>query len=178
MLKRLLAQTYLHPLRRRLQKEPYYRFKSVQELQLAASWGIRIDANTASIDEWLRLPSLSIHQARRLTRLTSSRIFFNGIEDVAAALDITRQQAQAWDVILLFCYYDAAQSLEPLAIDVNAATLAELMSVPTIDSSLANEIIASRRTSQYQDLSDLQQRLQLNPRAAAELLHYLSFAPN
>ena len=51
MLKKILTNAVnplKRPLKRRLQQEPYYRFVSFEEMQLAASWGLRIDANTAS----------------------------------------------------------------------------------------------------------------------------------
>ncbi|MEM6451562.1 MAG: ComEA family DNA-binding protein [Cyanobacteria bacterium P01_D01_bin.105] len=175
MLKKLLAQTRLHPLQRRLQKEPFYRFKSFEELQLAASWGFRIDANTASVDDWLRLPGLSIHQARQLTKLTANQLFFNCIEDVAAVLNIPVQQIYPWAAVLQFCYYDTEHALEPVAINVNTATAAELTTVPAIDPFLARAIVHYRQGGNYRDLCDLQQRLRLNTQVAAELLHYLSF---
>ena len=52
MLKKILTNAVnplKRPLKRRLQQEPYYRFVSFEEMQLAASWGLRIDANTASV---------------------------------------------------------------------------------------------------------------------------------
>lgn len=175
MLKRFLTRSRLHPLHRRLQQDPHYRFISFEELQLAADWGLRIDANTASIDDWLRLPGLSIHQARRLAQLTAARTFFHCSEDVAAALSIPVQQAQRWEPVLQFCYYDAAYDLKPSLINVNTATLSELASIPAINSRLARTIVCSRQASRYQGLSDLQQRLQLSAHITAELLHYLSF---
>ncbi|NJN21119.1 MAG: helix-hairpin-helix domain-containing protein [Leptolyngbya sp. RL_3_1] len=33
---------------------------------MAAALGVRIDVNRATVDDWLRLPGLSIHQAHRL----------------------------------------------------------------------------------------------------------------
>jgi DNA uptake protein ComE-like DNA-binding protein len=173
MLKPFLART--HPLRRRLQREPYYRFQSFEELRLAASWDIRIEANTASIDDWLRLPGISIHQARRLTQLTESGLFFNCIEDVAAALSLPAQQIQAWSVVLQFCYYEPQHSLEPVAINVNTATASELSTVPAIDAFLGRAIIHYRQAAPYRDLADLQQRLRLNVQTTSELLHYLKF---
>ncbi|MFK8182745.1 MAG: helix-hairpin-helix domain-containing protein [Phormidesmis sp.] len=175
LFKKLLAQAQLHPLQRRLQQEPFYRFKSFEELRLAASWGTRIDANTASVDDWLRLPGLSIHQARRLTNLTAHQLFFNGIEDVAAALGLPLPQIHPWDAVLQFCYYDVDHTLEPVALNVNTATADELATVPSIDSFLARAIVHYRRVGPYQDLPDLQKRLRLKTAVASELLHYLTF---
>ncbi|MCX7594440.1 MAG: hypothetical protein N2235_11880, partial [Fischerella sp.] len=46
----------LQKLRSKLLKDPYYRLQSVEEIAIAASLGIRIDANQATVDDWLRLP--------------------------------------------------------------------------------------------------------------------------
>ena len=131
MLKKFLALG--HPLRRRLQQLPYYRFESFTEIQLAASWGIYIEANTASTDDWLRLPGISIHQARLLAQLSTNGLSFNCIEDIAAALGVPVEQVRPWEIILRFCYYEAQQALEPIAVDVNTATAEQLTAVPMID---------------------------------------------
>lgn len=173
MLKKFLAQPW-HPLRRRLQQEPYYRFRSFEEVELAAGWGDRIDANTASIDDWLRLPGISIHQARTLTRLTGSGLTFNCLEDIAAALNMSVQQICRWQPILQFCYYGLDQ-LEPVAIAVNNATADQLTAIPAVDLALGRAIVYYRQAGPYRDLADLQQRLRLTPQLAGELLHYLRF---
>ncbi len=174
MLKKWFSQVRIHPLRRRLQQEPYYRFQSFEELTLAASWGICIEANTASVDDWLRLPGLSIHQARSLVLLKQSGLFFSCIEDVAAALGIAPQKIQGWTTVLQFYYY-APESLNPMTVDVNTASAGQLAVVPAIDPFLSRAIIHYRKSGPYRDLADLQQRLRLTPETTADLLHYLSF---
>jgi len=164
-----------HPLRRRLQQEPYYRFQSFEEMQLAASWGIRIDANTASVDDWLRLPGISIHQARTLTQLTERGIALTCIEDVSAALNLSLGQVQPWQDMLQFCYYEREECLEPAAIDANTATAEELSTIPSIDAFLGRAIVHYRKDGNYKSLVDLQDRLRLTTAKATELLHYLKF---
>ena len=164
-----------HPLQRRLRQEPYYRFQSVDEMKLAASWGVRIDANTASVDDWLRLPGLSIHQARSLTKLTSRKVILTCIEDIAAVLNSPVQQVQPWQDILQFCYYDLEQALEPKKVNVNKATALELTAVPIVDMLLGKAIVYYRQLGPYKDLADLQDRLRLAPQITVELLHYLDF---
>lgn len=173
MLKNFLNR--VHPLRRSLQQDPYYRFRSFAELDLAASWGLRIEANTASIDDWLRLPGISIHQARCLYRLTQSGLSFNCIEDVAAALSLPVRQIAAWQSVLQFCYYDHELRLEAIAIDANQATADELTIIPAVDICLARAIVHYRQTGPYKDFADLQSRLRLTTAIAVELLHYLRF---
>ena len=164
-----------HPLKKRLQSEPFYRFTSFEELQLAASWGIRIDANKASVDDWLRLPGLSIHQARSLHQLTQQGMSFTCLEDIAAAIALPLPQIRPWETILQFCYYDPEQSLEPTKINANNATAEELATVPKLDIFLARAIIHYRKNGPYRDLADLQDRLRLTTAITTEFLHYLSF---
>ena len=164
-----------HPLQRRLRQEPYYRFRSFDEMRLAASWGVVIDVNTASVDDWLRLPGLSIHQARSLTNLTRQKVFFTCIEDIAAVLSLPVEQIRPWQPILQFCYYDLETALEAKKINVNTATALELTEVPAIDTFLARAIVHCRQPRPYKDLADLQERLRLTTKVAVELLHYLNF---
>ncbi|MGB3292423.1 MAG: ComEA family DNA-binding protein [Phormidesmis sp.] len=177
MLNRNLAKALaarLHPLRRRLQQEPYYRFRSFEEVALAASWGDRIEANTAAVDDWLRLPGISIHQARTLQQLAHGGVSFNCIEDVAAALSLPVPQVQPWEAILQFCYY-SDNRLEPITLDVNTASAEQLATIPAVDVFLGRAIVHYRQTGPYRDLPDLQRRLRLRPEMTAELLHYLRF---
>lgn len=174
MFKKFLGKMQ-HPLRQRLQQEPYYRFQSFEEMQIAASWGIHIDANIASVDDWLRLPGISIHQARSLTQLTEKGMAFTCIEDIAAALNLPTGQVQPWQVMLQFCYYDREIALEPADIDANKATAEELATVPTIDTFLGRAIVHYRKNGDYKNLADLQDRLRLTTAKTAELLHYLKF---
>lgn len=165
----------VRPLRAQLQRDPYYRFKSITELQLAAELGIQIDVNRASIDDWLRLPGLSIHQARSLYQLTRSGVPLTCLEDVAAALGLSLQQLQPWAPILQFCYYDPESALQPQTLDVNQASAEQLTQVPVIDLFLARAIVHQRQRGRYQNLADLQQRLPLSPQLTTALLHYLRF---
>jgi DNA uptake protein ComE-like DNA-binding protein len=173
VLQKIFSRT--HPLRRRLQQAPYYRFQSFEEIRLAASWGARIDVNTASIDDWLRLPGISIHQARSLTQLTSRQVSFTCIEDIAAALNLPVQQIQPWQAILQFCYYDLDTALDLEKVNVNTATAVELAAVPAIDTFLGRAIVHYRQAEPYKNMADLQDRLRLTPQIAIELLHYLEF---
>ena len=56
-------------IRTKLLNDPYYRLQTNAEIAIAADLGIQIDVNKAKVDDWLRLPGLSIHQARNLVQL-------------------------------------------------------------------------------------------------------------
>lgn len=163
-------------LRSRLLADPYYRFQSVQEVQLAAELGIRIDVNKASIDDWLRLPGLSIHQARVLVQLTQSGVSFLCLEDVAAALSLPVPRLQPLGVILQFCYYDADGPCSLPQVNPNTATVEELVHLPPVDLALARVLVRDRiQRGPYRNLAELQQRLALSGTQVTELMHYLRF---
>ncbi|MBV6624009.1 MAG: ComEA family DNA-binding protein [Rivularia sp. (in: Bacteria)] len=167
----------LQKLRQKLLNDPYYRLKSGEEIAIASQLGIRIDANQATVDDWLRLPGLSIHQARTLVDLGRSGVKFYCVEDIAAALGLPAQRLKPLEIILIFGYYDD-ESLDSktLAINPNTATIEDLLKVPFIDSSLAQAVIDNRTLSgSYQNIVDFQKRLNLSGEILAQLMYYLQF---
>ncbi len=159
---------------RQIVQDPHYRFQSLAELTTAAELGVKIDANRATVDDWLRLPGISIHQAKSLVTLQNAGVEFYAIEDVAAALGIPFQRIQAWSLVLSFQYRHP--DLQILQFDVNQATAAELQQLTDISPILAQTIIANRLTQgKYQDLVNFQQRLNLPGTLLASLMHHLKF---
>ncbi|NJN71358.1 MAG: ComEA family DNA-binding protein [Limnothrix sp. RL_2_0] len=160
-------------LQQQLRQDPYYRFQSLEEVAIGVTVGISIDVNRATIDDWLRLPGLSIHQARSLVALTEQGVQFLTIEDVAAALGLSAQRLQPLVPILNFSYYTPA--LTPQPININTATpqaLAELAIAPE----LAQRLIAERQNGIYCDFADLQRRLNLSSTIVMDLLPWLRFS--
>lgn len=155
--------------------DPYYRFRSVAEVQRAANLGVRIDVNQATVDDWLRLPGLSIHQARLLVDLVRSGVLLYGLEDIAAALNLPIQRLRPLEPILQFCYYDAELPIAPQPINPNVATIEQLTQIPAVDLDLARAIVQNRQQGNYRNLVDLQQRLELPGQVTAALLHYFKF---
>jgi DNA uptake protein ComE-like DNA-binding protein len=166
----------LRSFRSRRLTDPYHRFQSLAEVQRAAKQGVRIDVNQASVDDWLRLPGLSIHQARSLVMLARSGVAFHCLEDIAAALSVPVQQLRSLEPILQFCYYDAEGLTTIATIHLNTASIEMLTRVPAIDLFLARAIVQNRQQQgAYRSLLDLQQRLNLPGPLTAELMHYLQF---
>ncbi|NEQ54910.1 MAG: ComEA family DNA-binding protein [Leptolyngbya sp. SIO3F4] len=166
----------LNPLKRKLTRNTYYRFQSVDEVQLGVQSGIQIDANRATVDDWLRLPGISIHQARVLVELSRSGTPLTCWEDVAAATGINLGTLQAFGGVVQFYYYDPDSEVIPRPLNVNRATLGELLSIPAVDQALADRLVYSRqRFGPYKDWLDLKHRLQLPPQLITALLHYLRF---
>ncbi|MBD2018693.1 ComEA family DNA-binding protein, partial [Leptolyngbya sp. FACHB-36] len=115
--------------RSRLQ-DPYYRFQSVEEVAIAASLGVQLDVNQASVDDWLRLPGVSIHQARLLVDLTRSGVQFHCLDDIAAALSLSVQRLKPLEPVLRFCYYDPESVCMIQPLNPNSATVEMLMRIP------------------------------------------------
>ena len=160
-------------LRLRLLNDPYYRLQSAEEIAVAAALGIRINVNQSSVDDWLRLPGLSIHQARSLVALCQAGVQFYCLEDVAAALNLPLQRLQPLEPILSFYYYDECH---PAVINPNTASVDMLTQIPVVDSALATAVVQNRLLAgPYRNLVDFQQRLSLPGSVTAQLMHYLRF---
>ncbi|MBW4419383.1 MAG: ComEA family DNA-binding protein [Myxacorys californica WJT36-NPBG1] len=163
-------------LKSQIQNDPYYRFQSLEEIKLAVSLGIQIDVNQANVDDWLRLPGLSIHQAKMLTQLSTSGVQFFCAEDVAAALGMSAQRIKPLEPIMRFCYYDPESLVQIQRVNLNTASPEELAQIPVMKPVLARAIARNRITNgNYKNVVDLQERLSLPSKVTAELMHYLNF---
>lgn len=161
-------------LRSRILENPYYRFQSPFEIAVAADLGVRIDVNQAGIDDWLRLPGISIHQARQLVALSQSGVSFYSISDLSSALNIPISRLQWLAPVLSFQYYDESLSLPYVRLD--RATVDELAQIPNISTKLAQEIVTEREVGgDFTDLVNFQQRLGLSGKLIGELMHYLQW---
>jgi DNA uptake protein ComE-like DNA-binding protein len=167
--------TQLQTVRSRILNDPYYRFQSAEEIQLAASLGIKIDANRAAVDDWLRLPGLSIHQARTLANLSQSGVHFHCLEDIAAALGLPVQRLKPLEPVLLFCYYDPDSVQTIQTVNVNTASVEQLVRIPGMDLYLARAIAENRAAGPYHNLAHLQHRLALSVEQTEQLMHYFRF---
>jgi len=170
-----LGNLSAQPVRSRILNDPYYRFQSAEEIAIAASLGITIDANQATVDDWLRLPGLSIHQARALVELTQAGVPLHCLEDMAAALSLPVQRLKPLERVLRFCYYDADSLYIMPAVNPNTAKLEMLLKIPVVDLYLARAIVENRAIAPYRNLIHLQRRLSLSADLTAKLMHYLKF---
>jgi DNA uptake protein ComE-like DNA-binding protein len=166
----------LQKLRNQILSNPYYRFQSAEEIAIASQLGIRIDANNATVDDWLRLPGLSIHQARTLVELSRSGVKFYCVEDVAAALSVSPVRFESFQAMLTFSYYDEAIEIATKFININTATVDAIANVPFIDLLLAEAVVKNRlENGLYRDIIDFQKRLNLSGDVLAQLMYYLKF---
>ena len=162
-----------HPARSRLQRDPLARLHSLEEVVIAAELGIAINVNQATVDDWLRLPGISIRQAQTLTALSRSGVAFYCPEDIAAALDMPVERLSPFLPLLKFCYYDPASGLSRPQLSLNQAIPQHLMTLPGMSLSLLERIVNERRRSPFQDWSEVHHRLRLTPELTQQWMHYL-----
>ncbi|WP_263970546.1 ComEA family DNA-binding protein [Leptolyngbya sp. KIOST-1] len=174
MLKRWQSlRAQLAPLASRLGQDPAYRLRSYQEVEQAARLGFTVDVNRATVDDWLRLPGLSIRQAQGLVRLRQAGVQFHCVEDVAAALGVSPAHLRPLAPVLSFCYYDELGDGAP-CLSLNQVTVQQLCGVPGMSPTLAQAVVQERsRRGPYQDLADLQRRLGLTPDLVQTLMYFL-----
>ncbi|MGF1570169.1 MAG: helix-hairpin-helix domain-containing protein [Nodosilinea sp.] len=164
----------LHPVASRLAQEPHCRFTSYTEVNLAAELGFAIDVNQAAVDDWLRLPGISIRQAQGLERLRQNGVQLHCLEDLAAALGVSVNQLQPLKNVLSFRHYDPDSALVPLALNPNQATVEQLCQVPGLTPQIAQAIVSDRhRQGRFQTMADLQNRLGFSAAAMQRLVYYL-----
>ena len=163
-------------IKKRIANDPYYRFQSLEEVVIAIKLGIKIDVNQASVDDWLRLPGFSIHQARSLVDLVGMGVQLVCLEDVAAAISVPVKRLKPLEPILHFEYYHRLSPLSPQKVNPNTASLEEIAQIPIIESALAQQILDNReQNGKYSNLAELQSRLKLNSQVISQLMYYLDF---
>lgn len=168
--------TSLGQLRQKLQNNPYYRLQSAAEVSLAAQLGVSIDVNRASVDDWLRLPGISIRQAQSLVELIGMGVTILSLEDLAAAMSLPIAKVKIWAPVLQFCYYELDSLSESLKFNPNFASAAELATIPVIEPNLGEMIVLERQTrGEYRNLADLKRRLNIDTEIIVQLMHYLQF---
>ncbi len=147
------------------------RSRSPKALELT---GERIDVNRATVDDWLKLPLVSIHQAKALVRLRKAGVQLHSTEDLAAVLGIPAQKLTPLKNHLRFCYYDpdSVYTAHPMAVNqAELANLEKFLGLP-----LAKAMVEERQTGgPFRNWEDLQTRLGLSGPLVSTLLPYLYF---
>ena len=170
-----LGRTF-NPLKAKISNDPYYRFRSLDEIAMAAQLGIKINVSQAGVDDWLRLPGISIHQARMLVELQGMGVELLCLEDLAAALSVPVARLKAWEPILEFAYYSRESHLAPPKINPNTASIEQLTTLPLIGDNLAAAIIKNREEQGlFKNIVDFKGRLSLEAQEISQLMHFFQF---
>jgi DNA uptake protein ComE-like DNA-binding protein len=165
-----------NPLKAKIRNDPYYRFRSLEEIALAAQLGIRINVSQAGVDDWLRLPGISIHQARMLVELVGMGVELLSLEDLAAALSVPVARLKVWEPILEFAYYSPESLLTPPKINPNTASIEQLKTLPLVSDDLATAIITTRQEQGlFKNIVDFKGRLSLDAQEISQLMHFIQF---
>ena len=163
-------------IRQKITNNPYSRLENLLEVRIAAELGIKIDVNQACIDDWLRLPGISIHQARSLVELVGMGMQLLCLEDVAAAMSVPIHRLYPLEPILHFEYRDRRSCLSPQKVNPNTASLAEIAQIPLVETALAKRIFIDRQQNgNYSNLADFQRRLGIDSKLISQLMYYLQF---
>jgi DNA uptake protein ComE-like DNA-binding protein len=162
----------------KLAQQPNRRLQDAQEVRHAAALGWRLDVNRASANDWLRLPGITAAQVDLLLRLQAGGVQLSGIDDLQRLLELSGPQAQGWEPLLLFRWYGDGAAAPPAkqSVDLNRASAAELQQqLPPLGPERCQRLIRERQRTPFQDLADLQQRLQLPPAVVEELIGRVRF---
>lgn len=163
-------------IRQKIINNPYSRLENILEVKIAAELGVRIDVNQACVDDWLRLPGISIHQARSLVELVGMGMQLLCLEDVAAAIGVPIHRIQPLEPVLHFEYRDRHSCFSPQKVNPNTATIAQLTQIPLVETDLAQRILVDRqKQGNYRNLADFQRRLSLDSPLVSQLMYYLQF---
>jgi hypothetical protein len=145
----------------KLKQNPALRLRDAQEVRHAAALGWRLDVNRATPGDWLRLQAGGVQ--------------LSGEDDLQRLLGLSDAQLQCWLPLLEFRWYGEAAPLRPAPLDVNRCSAEQLGARLLLDPPRCQRLVRERGRGPFQDLADLQQRLQLPPHLVEALIGKVSF---
>jgi DNA uptake protein ComE-like DNA-binding protein len=162
----------------KLRQEPGRRLESAAEVRHAAALGWRLDVNRATAADWRRLPGLTAVHVDLLLRLQRGGVQLSGPEDLQRLLELPTDLVASWQPLLLFRWYGDGAPADPQLrpVDLNRAGASELRQrLPQLDQQRCQRLLRERQRSPFQNLADLQERLQLPPAVVEELIGRVRF---
>lgn len=161
----------------KLRQQPGRRLQNAQEVRLAAELGWRLDVNRATATDWLRLPGITADQVDLLIRLQNGGVQLSGAEDLARLLDLPPALIASWQPLLEYRWYGEPPAVvAPARLDLNQASDRQLQDLG-LSSQRRARLLRERARRPFQDLADLQQRLQLPPELIESWIGRVSFSP-
>ena len=148
----------------KLRHNPSLPLRSAEDARQLAALGWRLDVNRATRADWLRLPGITPGQVDLLLRLQVGGVQLSGPDDLQRLLDLKTEQLKAWLPVLEFRWYGEppATATGTPALDLNRASRQQLCGLG-LSAERCHRLLRERARQPFQDLADLQQRLQLPP---------------
>jgi DNA uptake protein ComE-like DNA-binding protein len=162
----------------KLRQNPGRRLLNAAEVRHAAALGWRLDVNRATAADWLRLPGLEAAQVDLLLRLQRGGVQLSGPDDLQRLLEIPTSLVACWEPLLLFRWYgDGAPATSTRhGVDLNRAPAQELeRRLPQLNPERRLRLLRERQRSPFNNLADLQERLQLPPAVVEDLIGRVRF---
>jgi DNA uptake protein ComE-like DNA-binding protein len=160
----------------KLRQDPSLQLRSAQDVRQLAALGWRLDVNRATRPDWRRLPGITTEQVDLLLRLQAGGVQLSGADDLQRLLDLTSAQLQAWLPVLEFRWYgEPPATVAPTpALDLNRASRQQLSGLG-LSAERCRRLLLERARQPFEDLADLQQRLQLPPALVESLIGKVRF---
>ncbi|CAK6691650.1 hypothetical protein VB716_11075 [Synechococcus sp. CCY9201] len=162
----------------RLAQNPALRLQGADEVRRAAALGWRLDVNRATAADWLRLPGCSPNHVDLLLRLQASGVQLSGPDDLANLLELEAATMAAWVPLLDFRWYSDAPAVPATRpLEINQASAAELQRDLGLSEERCGRLLRERSRLPFQDLADLQLRLQFPPALLEGWIGRVRFSP-
>ena len=162
----------------KLRQQPGRRLQNAEEVRLAAELGWRLDVNRATSTDWLRLPGISADQVDLLIRLQAGGVQLSGPDDLARLLELPAAVIASWQPLLEYRWYGEPPAAAPAPrLDLNQATDRQLQALG-LSSQRRTRLMRERCRHPFQDLADLQQRLQLPADLIESWIGRVCFSPS
>lgn len=154
---------------------PQQRLTSEQQMLTARELGMSIDINRCSVDDLLRLPGVTLLEARRIVEIRRSGGPYFSADELQERTDVSWEKIRRLQSMLQFRYYEQKSSLLIL-LDINSATATQISELEGIEPSLASRIVQERDLGgDFSNISDLRDRLNLPARIIARLMNRINF---
>jgi DNA uptake protein ComE-like DNA-binding protein len=145
----------------KLKQQPGRRLRNAEEVRLAAELGWRLDVNRATAADWLRLPGISADQIDLLMRLQAGGVQLSGPDDLTQLLDLPASVIASWQPLLDYRWYGEPPPVAASPrLDLNQASARQLEQLG-LSQQRRDRLLRERARQPFQDLADLQHRLQL-----------------
>lgn len=154
---------------------PEQRLTSEQQMLTARELGMSIDINRCSVDDLLRLPGVTLLEARRIVEIRRSGGPYFSADELQERTDVSWEKIRRLQSMLQFRYYEQKSAL-PQLLDINSATSNQIAQLEDIEPSLASRIVQERDLGgDFASMTDLRDRLNLPARLIARLMNRIHF---